>query len=324
MKRQLLGLGLALGLSISTALAASTTLKSAQGLAIHGLDAGHTFTVTLRQSTSQKQNGVTVTIDERLKPYLEVTLREGILHLGFDDLPRELQSSDKWCCPATAEVTLSSIDRLSTSGLASVKPQGSFSGAAREFSASGSSRIDPITVAVTGNHDTEVELSGLSTITLTLQGANSAEIDVSGNSSLTLDCGSVQELDIDVSGLSSASIKGNATVVQTDCGGNSKLTLECGATRTLTASTSGLSSATISGSADRLETEASGNSQLNTQKLKTKAAVCDASGMSSISVWITESLNASASGNSSIRYRADGNIKQTINTSGLSSVNSIQ
>ncbi|WP_274958012.1 hypothetical protein [Millionella massiliensis] len=71
MKRQLLSLGLTLGLSISTALAASTTLKSAQGLAIHGLDAGHTFTVTLRQSTSQEQNGVTVTIDERLKPYLD-------------------------------------------------------------------------------------------------------------------------------------------------------------------------------------------------------------------------------------------------------------
>lgn len=324
MKRQLLGLCAALALSVPAALAGETTLTSSQGIPINGLQAGHTFAVSLRQSDNPAQNGVKVTIDERLKPYLEITLRSGILSLGFNDLPRELQNTSNWSCPATAEVTLSHINRLTASGMASIRPEGAFSGTASQIEASGMGKIEPITINVTGTNDTEVSVSGMSTADLTLKGAKGAAVKVSGSSALTLDCGGVPELRIDVGGMSSANVKGGAPSMNAECSGSSKLILECGAIRSLDASTSGMASITASGNADKVDAEASGSSHINLKELKAKDATCETSGMSGITVWITGSLDADASGSSSIRYRADGNIRLNASKSGMSSISSIK
>lgn len=324
MKRQLTTLLAAAALSLGTAAAGETTLTSSQGIGIRGLHAGHTFAVTVRQSATTAENGVTVTIDDRLKPYLEVRLEKGILHLGFDDLPRDLQDAGKWSRPATAEVTLSRIDRLTASGLASVKAEGTFTGAATAIEASGISKIGPITIQVTGTGSTDVITSGMGSIALTLQGAAGADVKASGNSNLSLDCGAVRDLSIVVGGMSSATVKGSSPSIETECSGSSKLSLDCGAISSLDATTSGMSSMTASGSADKVDAESSGSSHINLKEFKTKDAVCETSGMSGITVWTTGSLDADASGSSSIRYRADGKIRLSAGKSGMASISSIK
>ncbi len=324
MKKQILGLCAALALSIPAALAGETTLTSSQGISINGLQAGHTFAVTLRQSAHTAENGVKVTIDERLKPYLEVRLEKGILSLGFRDLPRELQDAGKWSRPATAEVTLSRIDRLSALGLASVRAEGTFSGTAAEITASGIGKIGPITIDVTGGSGTEVNTSGMGNIeNLTLNRAKGARVKASGSSHLTLNCGSVASLNIEVSGMSSATVKGGAPSAKAECSGSSKLSLDCGTIRTLDVTTSGMSSVTAAGSADKVDAESSGSSHINLKELKAKDAVCKTSGMSGITVWTTGSLDADASGSSSIRYRADGTIKTSFSKSGMGSISKL-
>lgn len=324
MTRQLTTLFAAAALSLGTALAGETTLTSAQGIAINGLSAGHTFGVTVRQSSDASRNGVKVTIDERLKPYLEVTVRGGILSIGFRDLPRSLQDAGKWCRPATAEVTLSRIDRLTASGLSSVKAEGTFTGAASRIEASGMGKIGPIDITVTGSQPTEIEVSGLSAIDLTLKGAKGITADAGGSSRLTLDCGAVPSLGIEIDGMSSANVKGGAPNTIAEADGSSKLSLECGAIRSLNASTSGMSSITASGSADQVTAEADGSSHINLKELKAKSVLAETSGMSGITAWITESLDASADGSSTVRYRADGNIRLKTSKSGMSSISSIQ
>ncbi|MCC8061745.1 MAG: DUF2807 domain-containing protein [Rikenellaceae bacterium] len=324
MKKQIFGLCAALALSIPAAFAGETTLTSSRGIPINGLQAGHTFAVTLRQSANTAENGVTVTIDEWLKPYLEVRLEKGILHLGFKDLPRGLQDAGKWSRPATAEVTLNRIDRLGASGLASVKPVGTFTGAAAEITASGIGKIGPITIDVTGGSGTEVNTSGMGSIeNLTLKNAKGISAEANGNSHLTLDCGSVASLDIEVSGMSSATVKGGAPSTKAECGGSSKLSLDCGTIRSLDASTSGMSSITATGNADNVTAEADGSSHINLKELKTKNVTAETSGMSGITAWVTESLDADASGSSSIRYRADNKIRLSASKSGMGSISNL-
>lgn len=324
MKKQLLGLCAALALTIPAALAGETTLTSSQGLAIRGLHAGHTFAVTLRQSANTAENGVKVTIDERLKPYLEVRLEKGILKLDFIDLPRDLQDAGKWSRPATAEVTLSRIDRLTSSGLSSVKAEGTFTGAATRIEASGISKIGPLDLTVTGTQATQIESSGMSSIDLILRNAQGISAEAGGNSHLTLDCGAIPALDIEIDGMSSATVKGGAPSTKAECDGSSKLSLDCGAIRSLDASTSGMSSMIISGSADNVTAEADGSSHINLKELKTKNVTAETSGMSGITAWVTESLDADASGSSSIRYRADGKIRLSTSKSGMASISTIE
>lgn len=323
MKKQLLALCAALTLSLPAALAGPTTLTSSQGLAINGLHAGSTFAVTLRQSDNTAQNSIKVTIDERLKPYLEVTVSGGILKLGFRDLPRELQKTNKWSCPATAEVTLSRVDRLIVSGMASVKPEGAFSGSAEQVKASGMGKIGAITIALTGSHTSDISVSGMSNANITLRGGKGASVRVSGQSKLALDCGAVQSLDIEARGMSNATVKGGAPTMETECSGQSKLSLDCGTIRSLTASTSGMASATVTGTAESVTAEASGNSHINLKELKAQRVKCETSGMSGISCYPTVSLDASASGNSSVRYRAGGALQTRLQKSGMSRISSL-
>lgn len=324
MKKQLLALCAALTLSLPAALAGETTLTSARGLPIHGLQAGHAFAVTLRQSADAARNGVQVTIDERLKPYLNVTLRGGILTLGFEDLPRALQDAGKWCRPAIAEVTLSRVDRLIVSGMASVKPEGAFSGSAEQVKASGMGRIGPITIAVTGSQTTEINISGMSKADITLRGGKGAAVRVSGQSKLVLDCGAVQSLDIEAGGMSNATVKGGAPSMETECSGQSKLSLDCGSIRSLGITASGMASATANGSAESVTAEASGNSHINLKELKAEKVTCETSGMSGITCYPTASLDASASGSSSVRYRSDETLRTNLSKSGMAGIAKIE
>ena len=190
-------------------------LTPVQGTSIDGLQVGSVFTVVLRQDDNPKNSCAQVTIDARLEPYLKAELRGGILTLGFRDLPRELQNGARWSCRPTAEITVASLDRLIVSGMADIRPEGTFTGTASVIQASGSSRIGPLEIVVTGGRGTETKTSGMSRIdNLILKNARSAEVSASGSSSLVVDCGSVSSLDIEVSGMSRATVDGPLPAVR--------------------------------------------------------------------------------------------------------------
>lgn len=285
MKKIFLALCAGLVLSLGVVSAATQTRVTVQSKSLCGLHAGSTFTVTLRQNSDPAAAKAIITIDPRLEPYLERKIEDGVLTLGFKDLPRELQSAGKWSCPATAEVTVTGLKHLSTSGLANVKAEGSFSGRIDQISSSGNSRIGALDLTVPHDASFKIETSGLSSVSLTLHGGSRLNAEASGNSNQQLDFGSLESLE---------------------------------------GSTSGLSHITATGSAQRVEAEASGNSGQSLVGVKAASVECSTSGLSKITCHPTRSLKAEASGNSRINYQGGAAGLQTnFDKSGMSSISAI-
>lgn len=289
--------------SMTAALAGEKTVTPSQGVRLTGLRASHTFKVTLHQSDDASRNGVRITLDERLEPYLKAEVSGGILRLGFEELPKELQNTEKWSCPATAEVTLSRIDRLAVSGMASIHTDDTFSGTASQIDASGMGRIDPITIAVTGNGTPEIGVSGMGRIDVTLRNPVAGMgIDASGMSRLRL----------------THDAKSNNTKINASGKGEVDLTLQ--ETGSMTLHASGMATITASGQTERLEARSSGQARLELGDLNSAEVDCNASGMSHIVCRVTESIDASASGKSSIRVAADRAIRINTQTTAMAKV----
>lgn len=279
-------------------------LTPVQGTSIDGLQVGSVFTVVLRQDDNPKNSCAQVTIDARLEPYLKAELRGGILTLGFRDLPRELQNGARWSCRPTAEITVASLDRLIVSGMADIRPEGTFTGTASVIQASGSSRIGPLEIVVTGGRGTETKTSGMSRIdNLILKNARSAEVSASGSSSLVVDCGSVSSLDIEVSGMSRATVEGGAPSTRAVASGSSGLELDCGGLDvSLEIETSGMSRAEVRGGAPSVRIEASGSSGLDFDGGTIGRLDITTSGMASVTgKGRAETVEAAAGGSSHIR-----------------------
>ena len=289
--------------SMTAALAGEKTVTPSQGVRLTGLQAGHCFKVTLHQSDDTDRNGVRITLDERLEPYLKAEVSGGMLRLGFEELPKVLQNTENWSCPATAEVTLARIDRLSVSGKASVHTDDTFSGTASQIEASGMGHISPITIAVTGKGTPEIDVSGMGHIDATLRN------EVAG-------------MKIDASGMGRLRLTHDAQSSDTkiDASGQSKIDLTLQETGSMDIDASGMASVTASGKTDRLEATTSGQTRLEFGDLSSTEADCTASGMSHMVCRVTKGIDAAASGSSSIRVLADQAIRMHTRTSAMAKV----
>ncbi|MDE5944978.1 MAG: DUF2807 domain-containing protein [Rikenella sp.] len=279
------------------------TLAPIQGEQLRGIRASHTFSITLHRSDDASRNGVSLTIDERLEPYLKASVSGGILRLGFEELPKELQNTANWSCPATADVTLSRLDRIDLSGMASVRTSDTFSGTAPQIDLSGMSRVEALTISVVGGGKPDIDVSGMSRIDLTLRNPMSGvEVDASGMSHVRL------------------TLDGKVDATKIDISGKSRVDLSVSETAAMEIEASGLSTVSASGKADRLEAEVSGNSNLDLGNLTVAEADCEATGMSSIVCRVTQGIDASASGKSSIRVHADRTIRMKTEASTMSKI----
>lgn len=126
--------------------------------------------------------------------------------------------------------------------------------------------------------------------------------------------------DIEVSGASQAEVRGFASnaYFAGDVSGASVLRgeIEAGDTRL---DVSGASSAELSGHGDSLTVDASGGSSVDLADYPVSDALIDASGASSVTVYVSGTLNASASGASSVKYLGDPTLG-SIDISGASNV----
>lgn len=120
MKRTLLTLCTAAALYGCTAFAQNgTTSKTIETGHLRGVAAHSGFDVTLKQGPS---SSAVISVDSRLQPYLRATVSDGVLSLGFDNLPRELQRVKG----RKAEVTVTSLEKLNVNSGAYVHGTGNF------------------------------------------------------------------------------------------------------------------------------------------------------------------------------------------------------
>ncbi len=169
-----------LGTAAMAAGGADTTRRTITGGVIHSIDASSGFAVTI--TWAEKAHAV-VSIDKRLEPYLVCRVEEGELKLGFRDLPRELQSRNKWNQQPRAQVTVTGLREIDLSSGASVR---------------GTLQVIPAS-------EVEIDASSGASVKDLILKADRVSVDVSSGASVALE-GEAGVLDADCSSGASASL----------------------------------------------------------------------------------------------------------------------
>lgn len=145
MKKTLLILLAGLTVGLHTAAAQSDTTVTKRTITaghLRGVSAHSGFNVTLRQGT---KSGATVSVSPELQPYLRVSVDDGILRLGFDNLPRGLQFKR---LIRKADVTVTSLEELSVHSGSRITGEGPVSGASSDISVHSGANIVRLDLAM--------------------------------------------------------------------------------------------------------------------------------------------------------------------------------
>lgn len=199
-KRSLLALSATVALAFSGATQAqeNTNVQTMQISRLRGVSAHAGFDVTLTQGSTSK---AVITVDGRLKPYLRATVDDGVLNIGFDNLPRDLQRIKL----RKAEVTVGSLEKLAAHSGAQVTGIGNFTAGECEFEAHSGAMIDRIDVTAK-----EVEVSVHSGARAVVSGTTD-KLEAETASGSTADLSRLQAKDVQADASSGSSLRCCAT-----------------------------------------------------------------------------------------------------------------
>lgn len=222
MKKNLIALCAALIFCGGTAYAQSTATRTIETGHLRGLSARSGFDVTLRQGPS---SGALITVDSRLQPYLRATVDDGVLSIGFDNLPRNLQRVQG----RKAQVTVTSLEKLEAHSGAGITGNGSFTADECEIDVHSGAQIQHINVTaeevdvevhsgaraeVSGSAD-KLEASTHSGSTADLSGLRAKNVQADASSGSSLRCWATNSIKGRASSGASVRYKGGATHVNT-------------------------------------------------------------------------------------------------------------
>lgn len=194
MKRTLLTLCTAAALYGCTAFAQNNmTSKTIETGHLRGVAAHSGFDVTLKQSPS---SNAVISVDSRLQPYLRATVSDGVLSLGFDNLPRELQRVKG----RKAEVTVTSLEKLEAHSGAGITGNGSFTAGECDVKVHSGAQVKEINITAK-----EVEVSVHSGARAVLSGSTD-KLEASTASGSTADLSGLQAKNVQVGASSGSSI----------------------------------------------------------------------------------------------------------------------
>jgi len=211
--------------TISDANAQERTVKEFSGISV-----SNAFDVYLTQGNEEKV--VVSANDEKYLQYITVEVRNGVLHIGWDDKKKNIRSNKK----LKAYISFKKINRLDASGACDVNIVGSLNADELSIDLSGASDLEGKITA----KNLKVEMSGSSDMKLTgdagdlkmkLSGAcsfkgfdfavNNCDVRASGASDVKITVN--KELSADISGASDVSYKGSASVRDVKASGASSV-----------------------------------------------------------------------------------------------------
>lgn len=273
-----------MALSIFSASAADVVIEKNYDLkGFRGLAISNTFDVTVVKSDTYSVN---IAVAGEYAPYLDVKVINGILNIGFKDLPRKLSATGYIKSDAVARISMPSLERLSLSGATKFNCEDAFDIGNADFQlvVSGASEVKRVEVYGT---DADIDVSGASRANIAGDFVN-IEMTLSGTARAAL-TSDAEELSVIASGTSVADIEGEFTDVDFD--------------------TSGVANITVKGKAVKMEVESSGTSSVDALNMPVNSADVEISGASVCKAHVLEELEAECSGASTLSYKADGDIK---------------
>ncbi len=259
------------------------------------LDLSGSVKVNLVKSDKYK---VEVTLPQELEEYLLVRVEGGELKIGWKRIiPSKFQkNSGNWTCEA--EIAMPELRELEMSGATNLQCNDTFDLGRGEFS---------------------LDLSGASKVAALNVNADKIEADISGACSYKV-TGIFNEAELDISGASKGIFTINADRLEAEVSGAGNTTID-GSFGKADIEVSGACEMRLKGKVGTLKADASGAAKFNAMGAETGDAILQTSGAASCSVNVTRSITISdATGASTIRYKAPGNVNATLRSKGTASV----
>ena len=208
------------------------------------------------------KNSIRVETDERLMPYLQIVVKNGVLVLNFDD-QREVERLRKRnlnLADTRVYVSARGVDTFTASGMSEFEADMPIAASTITISASGMSSIDferveckTFSLSISGKTEVDVQLQ-----------ADKCDLSVSGMSEVDLE-GRTDRLSLRLSGMSEVSLDElHARTAKVSVSGMSSA--EVYATESITGGVSGMSDLTTFGSANVNVSTSGGSSHKHVKK----------------------------------------------------------
>lgn len=229
LKQLLFSLGAILAGSLPvSAQTTDTAPKVIQTGHLRGIETRQGFAVSLRPGAI---SGATIVVDSRLQPYLRVEVREGILHLGFNDIPHDLQRKN---LTRKAEVTVSTLEKLKVHSGSTVTGSGNFTSPGEcDIDIHSGARIEGIDLAA---REIEIDVHSGADILRSRMTTQEIEIEVHSGAKAAID-GTTERLKAKVYSGASAELE-NLDAADAKVSASSGASLRCRVRRSLEASAS--------------------------------------------------------------------------------------
>ncbi len=209
------------------------------------------------------KNSIRVEADERLMPYLQIVVKNGVLVLNFDDQRGEVERLRKRnlnLADTRVYVSARGVDTFTASGLSEFNADVVLSASSITINASGMSSFDFERVEC---KTFSLSISGKTEVDAQLQ-ADKCDLSVSGMSEVDLE-GRADRLSLRLSGMSEVSLDElHARTAKVSVSGMSSA--EVYATESITGGVSGMSDLTTSGSANVNVSTSGGSSHKHIKK----------------------------------------------------------
>ena len=192
------------------------------------------------------KNSIRVETDERLMPYLQIVVKNGVLVLNFDDQPEveRLRKRNLNLADTRVYVSARGVDTFTASGMSEFEADMPIAASTITISASGMSSIDFERVEC---KTFSLSISGKTEVDAQLQ-ADKCDLSVSGMSEVDLE-GRTDRLSLRLSGMSEVSLDElHARTAEVYVSGMSEA--EVNASESITGGVSGMSDLTTFGSAN--------------------------------------------------------------------------
>lgn len=209
------------------------------------------------------KNSVRVEADERLMPYLQIVVKNGVLVLNFDDQRGEVERLRKRnlnLADTRVYISARGVDTFTASGMSEFEADMPIAASTITISASGMSSIDferveckTFSLSISGKTEVDVQLQ-----------ADKCDLSVSGMSEVDLE-GRTDRLSLRLSGMSEVSLEElHARTAKVSVSGMSSA--EVYATESITGGVSGMSDLTTFGSANVNISTSGGSSHKHVKK----------------------------------------------------------
>ena len=208
------------------------------------------------------KNSIRVEADERLMPYLQIVVKNGVLVLNFDD-HREVERLRKRnlnLADTRVYVSARGVDTFTASGISEFEADMPIAASTKTISASGMSSIDferveckTISLSISGKTEVDAQVQ-----------ADKCDLSVSGMSEVDLE-GRTDRLSLRLSGMSEVSLDElHARTAKVSVSGMSSA--EVNASESITGGVSGMSDLTTFGSANVNVSTSGGSSHKHVRK----------------------------------------------------------